>query len=206
MSTSAVPAEGVECIECLKHGHHAKAIEYVEQVDFKKDTRENVALCEWCRDGDPCPGCQANDRDKAERDADAKKRLQPKEVKKTHEPVAASPKEVKTMTTPNLDDSTIDKAIELRKGGFSTVKVAEKLEIKSYRLYQCTRYMSETRALPHPNSLKSEKTADKARPSRPPVPKTGAISGALLEMREDAVAKIAKLQDLVNAIDRVLAF
>ena len=108
-----------------------------------------------------------------------------------------------------LDDATIDKAIALRKDGLSTSKIAAKLNVKAYRLYQSSRFQTETRSLPHPNALRTERTHNKARSPRGPVAtalKPAAVDAPLKAMREDCLEKIAKLQELVDAIDRVLAF
>jgi hypothetical protein len=64
---SVAPAPGVECAECMNHGHHAKAVEYVDTLkDAESGAVEVVAMCIFHRDLDPCPGCEANDKERKE--------------------------------------------------------------------------------------------------------------------------------------------
>lgn len=243
MSTSPVPAPGVECVPCLAHGHHAKAIEYVDElVDPEKgDDVHKVAMCLFHRDGESCPGCDAKDNDRVSRSAiftdfprvppppvpppmkridrredqvvintpDPPRRqghsklVVNKETKKldTVDPHPENRKE-KTMPIkqPPIDDATVARAIELRRSGFSTSEVARKLSIKPYRLYQCVRFMEQTRNL---SVQKNERTANKARSQNVQVKvPTGDIS--LQQIRDWASSKIAALQEVVTALDKLI--
>jgi len=220
MSTAVAPAPGVECSECLTHGHHMKAIEYVDTLeDAEAGTTKTVPLCLFCRDTTPCPGCAANDKERKDllarvggpeppprKKLIVKREKQPDVVPADSEPIREEPMPKNARA---LDDATIDKAIALRKDGLSTSKIAAKLNVKAYRLYQSSRFQTETRSLPHPNALRTERTHNKARSPRGAVAtalKPAAVDAPLKAMREDCLEKIAKLQELVDAIDRVLAF
>jgi hypothetical protein len=192
-----------------------KAVEYVETfVDAEAGTTKQVPLCIFCRDGtDLCPGCAANDKERKDLiariggpDPPSRKKLVVN--RKTADPITPVPKE-EPMPRLALDDATIDKAIALRKDGLSTTKIAGKLGVKAYRLYQSISFQKETKSLPHPNALRTERTQNKARSPRGAVAtalKPAAVNAPLKALREQTVEKIAKLQELVDAIDQVLAF
>jgi len=214
MSKNAIPASGVECIECLKHGHHAKAIEYVDVLkDAESGATELVALCVFHRDLDNCPGCVANDKDQAQRERmrpaaslSKKEKAINKVVTETIAKIEseAPPKKASPMSDP-LEGIDLDKALALRRSGLSTIAVAKKMNVKPWHFQQSNRWKELTKDLPHPNAGKRDKTFNKVRPVAT-TPKANSINGPLKAMREDALEKIAKLQELVTAIDRVLAF
>ena len=52
MSQFEIPAQGVACNRCLPY-HRIQAVEYVGD-----DVKTAKALCEYCRDDDPCPICE----------------------------------------------------------------------------------------------------------------------------------------------------
>src|ERR1039458_2360130 len=112
------------------------------------------------------------------------------------------------MPRPPIDEAIIDKAITLRKDGISASKIAAKLGLKAYQLYQTERFQNQTKGLPRPNAFRTERTHNKARSPRGAVTtasKPTAVNAPLKAMREQIVERIDKLQELVDAIDRVLA-
>jgi hypothetical protein len=176
-------------------------VEYVDVLDdAESGSNHKEPMCMFCRDGiGLCPGCKANDT----KPAGLAERLLTPELPKRKQ----LPKEEPMQKA--LDDATIDKAVALRKDGLSTSKIADKLGVQAYRLYQSIGFQNQTKGLPHPNALRTERMQNKARSPRGAVAtalKPAAVDAPLKAMREDCLEKIAKLQELVDAIDRVLAF
>lgn len=205
-----VPPEGITCVRCLEHGHHMKAIEYVQSEDGNK----LEPLCCFHRDSDPCPGCVARDKEAKEREADEAKRV-PAYAKPlpAGKPVAiqkrvAQLSKGKTMDPLEKVGVSIPEALKLFKGGMGAEELAKHFKVPVWRFNQSAMWKAAKKGVDQPAPPRK---MGRGRPSKCASVQIAAVlvkpqfRATLLAVKADFEAQLAQLQQAMTSVDALLA-
>jgi hypothetical protein len=230
-----VPPDGITCVRCLEHGHHMKAIEYVQS----EDGNNLDPLCAWHRDNDPCPGCVARDKEAKEISAETAKRKfqEHRTAMQKAAPVTAPPEPpltasaftytpdpnehvaipkpikeiVKNMLQDPLDKAgvSIPEALKMFKAGTSIEDLAKHFKVPTWRFWQSAKWTAAKKGISQPAPERKERKpyTRKAVQSerRQPGDRRRPIRATLLDVKAEIESDIADLQEVLKLCDVALA-
>jgi hypothetical protein len=202
------PPPGITCVRCLTHGHHAKAVEYVEKLDGNG----LEALCLFCRDGDPCEGCERHDKENME---------ELKRLARTAPTVTLQSKplvSMKVVDVAHVKEKAVDKqcplekvgvsipeALKMFKSGTSIEDLAKHYKIPVWRFWQSAKWNAAKKGIGQPAPERKERKPYTRKSNGDAKVAGGGFRHTLLAVKADFLMRKEELDKALASVDYLLA-